>query len=131
MKVFPFVLVDPEPEYLIFSNRHEMRSVDLSNHNYAALVSGLHNTVALDFYYNKSFIFWTDVADDKIFRGKLQGNGMFLFPVKLCCFCFMVVFNSVYDLNGIFLKNTRKKLYTWWQIIVKFYTEYSSECIAL
>uniref|UniRef100_K1QFX2 Low-density lipoprotein receptor-related protein 1B n=1 Tax=Magallana gigas TaxID=29159 RepID=K1QFX2_MAGGI len=68
--------LDPEPEYLIFSNRHEMRSVDLSNHNYAALVSGLHNTVALDFYYNKSFIFWTDVADDKIFRGKLQGNAL-------------------------------------------------------
>lgn len=101
MNVFPLVHVDPDPEYLIFSNRHEMRSVDLSNHNYAALVSGLHNTVALDFYYNKSLIFWTDVADDKIFRGKLQGNGMSLFPVKLCGFCFMVLFNSVYNLNGI------------------------------
>ena len=66
---------DEEPVFLIFSNRHEMRSVDLSNHNYAALVSGLHNTVALDFYFEKKYIFWTDVADDKIFRGKLQGNG--------------------------------------------------------
>ncbi|XP_048772894.2 low-density lipoprotein receptor-related protein 1-like isoform X3 [Ostrea edulis] len=67
---------DNEPVYLIFSNRHEMRSVDLTNHNYAALVSGLHNTVALDFYYAKQFIFWTDVADDKILRGKLQGNAL-------------------------------------------------------
>lgn len=105
MKVFPFVLVDPEPEYLIFSNRHEMRSVDLSNHNYAALVSGLHNTVALDFYYNKSFIFWTDVADDKIFRGKLQGNGMFLFPVKLCC-CIQFCLWFKWDLFEKYKKET-------------------------
>ncbi|XP_078324342.1 low-density lipoprotein receptor-related protein 1-like isoform X2 [Crassostrea virginica] len=68
--------LDEEPVFLIFSNRHEMRSVDLSNHNYAALVSGLHNTVALDFYFEKKYIFWTDVADDKIFRGKLQGNAL-------------------------------------------------------
>ncbi|XP_062600838.1 low-density lipoprotein receptor-related protein 1-like [Saccostrea cucullata] len=68
--------LDNVPVYIIFSNRHEMRSVDLTNHNYAALVSGLHNTVALDFYYAQQYIFWTDVADDKIFRGKLQGNAL-------------------------------------------------------
>lgn len=70
MKVFLFVFVDFELEYLIFFNRYEMRSVDLFNYNYVVLVSGLYNTVVLDFYYNKSFIFWIDVVDDKIFRGK-------------------------------------------------------------
>lgn len=70
MKVFFFVFVDFELEYLIFFNRYEMRSVDLFNYNYVVLVSGLYNTVVLDFYYNKSFIFWIDVVDDKIFRGK-------------------------------------------------------------
>lgn len=67
MKVFFFVFVDFELEYLIFFNRYEMRSVDLFNYNYVVLVSGLYNTVVLDFYYNKSFIFWIDVVDDKIF----------------------------------------------------------------
>lgn len=70
MKVFFFVFVDFELEYLIFFNRYEMRSVDLFNYNYVVLVSGLYNIVVLDFYYNKSFIFWIDVVDDKIFRGK-------------------------------------------------------------
>lgn len=70
MKVFFFVFVDFELEYLIFFNRYEMRSVDLFNYNYVVLVLGLYNTVVLDFYYNKSFIFWIDVVDDKIFRGK-------------------------------------------------------------
>lgn len=70
MKVFFFVFVDFESEYLIFFNCYEMRSVDLFNYNYVVLVSGLYNIVVLDFYYNKSFIFWIDVVDDKIFRGK-------------------------------------------------------------
>lgn len=70
MKVFFFVFVDFESEYLIFFNRYEMRSVDLFNYNYVVLVSGFYNIVVLDFYYNKSFIFWIDVVDDKIFRGK-------------------------------------------------------------
>lgn len=68
--MFFFVFVDFELEYLIFFNRYEMRSVDLFNYNYVVLVSGLYNIVVLDFYYNKSFIFWIDVVDDKIFRGK-------------------------------------------------------------
>lgn len=70
IKMFFFVFVDFELEYLIFFNRYEMRSVDLFNYNYVVLVSGLYNIVVLDFYYNKSFIFWIDVVDDKIFRGK-------------------------------------------------------------
>ena len=63
-----------EPVYIIYSNRHEMRRVDLDKFNYASLVSGLRNTIALDFYYNQSWIFWTDVVDDKIFRGKILSN---------------------------------------------------------
>ena len=38
------------------------------------LLSNLKNTVALDFYYTReqTFIFWTDVVDDKIYRGRLM-----------------------------------------------------------
>ena len=37
------------------------------------LLSSLKNTVALDFYYskNETLFFWTDVVDDKIYRGSL------------------------------------------------------------
>ena len=38
------------------------------------LLSSLRNTVALDFYYTRAetFLFWTDVVDDKIYRGVLR-----------------------------------------------------------
>lgn len=40
------------------------------------LISSLKNTVALDFYVTrqKTFIFWTDIVDDKIYRGTLMGD---------------------------------------------------------
>ncbi|XP_021351873.1 prolow-density lipoprotein receptor-related protein 1-like isoform X3 [Mizuhopecten yessoensis] len=66
-----------EPVYIIFSNQHQMRRVELTNYTYASLVSGLKNTIALDFYYAGNAIFWTDVVDDKIFRGTMLGNSTF------------------------------------------------------
>jgi len=71
---------------VIFSNRHEIRRLDLKGRNYVSLVSGLRNTIALDFFYNKSvtckdgcrgdgsLIFWTDVVDDKIYKGTMLSN---------------------------------------------------------
>ena len=109
---------------VIFSNRHEIRSVDLRTHTARSLISGLKNTIALDFYHARSsthkkqhpfnnqsrssnspstttlrppivmstlvpswddmkpgsvreedddrdMIFWTDVLDDKIYRGTI------------------------------------------------------------
>lgn len=72
---------------VIFSNRHELRGVDLKNLNVKALISSLKNTIALDFYYkdNTSMIFWTDVIDDKIYRGTLIGG------CKLFLLCFYYV----------------------------------------
>ena len=49
--------------------------------SYVSLVSGLRNTIALDFYFNHtdplgdhSLIFWTDVVDDKIYKGTMISN---------------------------------------------------------
>ncbi len=39
------------------------------------LVPGLRNTIALDFHLNESALYWTDVVEDKIYRGKLSENG--------------------------------------------------------
>ncbi|KAK9679907.1 Low-density lipoprotein receptor repeat class B [Popillia japonica] len=61
---------------VIFSNRHELRGVDLHRFNVKALISNLKNTIALDFYHtdDSDMIYWTDVIDDKIYRGTLVGN---------------------------------------------------------
>ena len=73
-------ITDNVQTYIIFSNRHEIRRLDVHSLTYSSLVSGLRNTIALDFYYNKtnkgeqSLIFWTDVVDDKIYTGTVISN---------------------------------------------------------
>lgn len=56
--------------YVIFSNRQEIRSVDLKTLSVRTLFASLRNTIALDFLITDSLvqIFWTDVVDDKIYR---------------------------------------------------------------
>lgn len=69
--VFP----DPFKPFIIFSNRHEIRRIDLHKGEFSVLVPGLRNTIALDFHLNESSLYWTDVVEDKIYRGKLSENG--------------------------------------------------------
>lgn len=78
--IFILIFIDLVKTFIIFSNRHEIRRLDISAETYVPLVSGLRNTIALDFYYNhtnngeNSAIFWTDVVDDKIYKGVLISN---------------------------------------------------------
>ncbi|KAK9511107.1 hypothetical protein O3M35_005737 [Rhynocoris fuscipes] len=67
---------DPAIPYVIFSNRHELRGVDLRTFSVKALISSLKNTIALDFHHTEKgdTIYWTDVIDDKIYRGSLMGG---------------------------------------------------------
>ncbi|KAJ8369720.1 hypothetical protein SKAU_G00097480 [Synaphobranchus kaupii] len=67
--------LDPFPPFIIFSNRHEIRRIDLYKGDFSVLVPGLRNTIALDFHLNQSSLYWTDVVEDKIYRGKLSENG--------------------------------------------------------
>ncbi|XP_066526626.1 low-density lipoprotein receptor-related protein 1-like isoform X2 [Hoplias malabaricus] len=66
---------DPFKPFIIFSNRHEIRRIDLHRGEFSVLVPGLRNTIALDFHLNESALYWTDVVEDKIYRGKLSENG--------------------------------------------------------
>ncbi|KAM4699918.1 prolow-density lipoprotein receptor-related protein 1 isoform 2-T2 [Discoglossus pictus] len=66
---------DPFKPFIIFSNRHEIRRIDLNKKDYSVLVPGLRNTIALDFHLNQSSLYWTDVVEDKIYRGKLSESG--------------------------------------------------------
>jgi low-density lipoprotein receptor-related protein 1 (alpha-2-macroglobulin receptor) len=67
---------DKTPAYAIYSTRNELRSVDVRSSIMRPLISSLKNTIALDFYHTREteFIFWTDVVDDKIYRGTLIGG---------------------------------------------------------
>uniref|UniRef100_A0A7M4EJS2 Low-density lipoprotein receptor-related protein 1B n=1 Tax=Crocodylus porosus TaxID=8502 RepID=A0A7M4EJS2_CROPO len=67
--------VDPFDAFIIFSIRHEIRKIDLHKRDYSLLVPGLRNTIALDFHFSQSLLYWTDVVEDKIYRGKLSENG--------------------------------------------------------
>lgn len=62
--------------YVIFTNRQEIRGVNLKTTTISNFYTSLRNTIALDFLYNNesSQIFWTDVIDDKIYRGHLVGE---------------------------------------------------------
>ncbi|XP_035377067.1 low-density lipoprotein receptor-related protein 1 isoform X2 [Electrophorus electricus] len=66
---------DPFKPFIIFSNRHEIRRIDLYKGEFSVLVPSLRNTIALDFHLNQSALYWTDVVEDKIYRGKLSENG--------------------------------------------------------
>lgn len=65
----------PFEAFIIFSIRHEIRKIDLQRRDYSLLVPGLRNTIALDFHFNQSLLYWTDVVEDKIYRGKLSESG--------------------------------------------------------
>ncbi len=70
-----FLPSDPFKPFIIFSNRHEIRRIELHKGEFSVLVPGLRNTIALDFHLNESTLYWTDVVEDKIYRGKLSENG--------------------------------------------------------
>lgn len=62
---------------VIFSSRQEIRGIDLKSSSVRNIHSSLKNTVALDFLFSSeesSQIFWSDVIDDKIYRGYLMGE---------------------------------------------------------
>ncbi|XP_049539126.1 low-density lipoprotein receptor-related protein 1B [Anopheles darlingi] len=62
--------------YVIFSNRQEILGVDLNTHAVKSFYTSLRNTIALDFLYRNDSIqiFWSDVLDDKIYRGTLRND---------------------------------------------------------
>lgn len=74
-----FIPTDTNIPQIIFSNKHELRGIDLVTRNVKSLISHLKNTVTLDFYHAKDgtdTLYWTDVMDDKIFKGKIIGGCM-------------------------------------------------------
>ncbi|KAF5890990.1 low-density lipoprotein receptor-related protein 1B-like, partial [Clarias magur] len=66
---------DPFEPFVIFSIRHEIRRIDLKTGDYSLLVASLRNTIALDFHFTHRLLYWTDVVEDQIYRGKISDSG--------------------------------------------------------
>ena len=64
------------PLSIVFSIRHDISKIDLEGPVYSSLASGLRNPIAIDFHYEKKYIFWTDVVDDKVYRGLLNSHSL-------------------------------------------------------
>lgn len=64
--------------FVIFSTRQEIRGVDLKTSAVKNFYTSLRNTIALDYLYTNDsmMIFWTDVIDDKIYKGTLLGDSI-------------------------------------------------------
>lgn len=54
--------------YLMFTNRHEIRRIDLLKSEYAQVVPTLKNAVALDVDVSTNKMFWCDLYHRKIYR---------------------------------------------------------------
>lgn len=54
--------------YLLFTNRHEIRRIDLVKRDYSQVVSTQKNAVALDLDVANNRIFWCDRFHRKIYR---------------------------------------------------------------
>ena len=63
----------------------------------------MKNTIALDFYYNKEtgrpVLFWTDVMEDKIYRGEMSGNSRFFLHSGYCRFLLHSGYCKLGELN--------------------------------
>ncbi|XP_072030540.1 uncharacterized protein [Amphiura filiformis] len=63
----------PNP-LVIFANRYDIRQVDVVTNEYRQLFGNLRSAVALDFHIDSQSVYWTDVADEQIQRGRIE-NG--------------------------------------------------------
>ncbi len=66
-ETFTFPLIGKSP-YLMFTNRHEIRRIDLVKKDYTQVVPTLKNAVALDVDVTTNKMYWCDLYHRKIFR---------------------------------------------------------------
>ena len=64
---------DPDAPVIVFSNRHELRQIDLRRRVVHPLISSLKDTIVVDFLHEekRTLLYWTDWADDAIYSGTL------------------------------------------------------------
>ncbi|XP_076471456.1 low-density lipoprotein receptor-related protein 1B-like isoform X2 [Babylonia areolata] len=65
-----------DPIKVIFTQRHEIRQINMEDMSAVSLVTGQRSSIAVDFYWEKKYLYWTDVFDDKIYRGTIMSNSV-------------------------------------------------------
>ena len=69
---------------IVFSNRHELRTIDIRRSLVRPLISNLKDTIVIDYLRreDKTWLFWTDWGDDKIYSGLMSGDQTSLSNIK-------------------------------------------------
>ncbi|GFQ69087.1 low-density lipoprotein receptor [Trichonephila clavata] len=57
---------------LLFSNRRDLRKINLETSEYTLVASGLRSAVAIDYDYGKKTIVWTDVLEGRVYSAPLR-----------------------------------------------------------
>ena len=69
---------------IVFSNRHELRTIDIRRSLVRPLISNLKDTIVIDYLRqaDKTWLFWSDWGDDKIYSGLLSADQTSLSNIK-------------------------------------------------
>ncbi|XP_064604958.1 very low-density lipoprotein receptor-like isoform X2 [Liolophura sinensis] len=59
---------------LIFTNRKDVRKIQLDRHTYLTLVDNTSSAIALDYHYDAHHVYWSDVSLEKIQRASINGS---------------------------------------------------------
>lgn len=97
-----FVLLTERPS-LIFTNRKDVRKIQLDRHTYLTLVDNTSSAIALDYHYDAHHVYWSDVSLEKIQRwaGEKTRN-----PIRPVCASQWKLFYSIFAVGmGILFRS--------------------------
>lgn len=84
-RFFNFHVVDAA--FLLYAERSRIQYFDLTNNNHSTAVKGLKAAVAVAYDIRDAYIYWADMREHKIMRGKFSSTGElleFLYEKSVC-----------------------------------------------
>lgn len=60
---------------LLFARRHDIRKIALDHHEMTAIVNETRSATALDYVFRTGMLFWSDVAEQKIYKAPIDEGG--------------------------------------------------------
>ena len=62
------IFVLGERPWLLFSNRHDIRRLEVDTMILQPVVSDLHSAIAVDYDYYNKVVYWSDSLEEKIMK---------------------------------------------------------------